>query len=122
VRMNTIIEKLKSCSSEEKYRMQIIILNRIVQTSTILDEKTKTFWQYVLDDADNWRFHHSIVLNLIATYSIISRIINAVKKKKDVYRETLHTINQFWKKEEQEYVVHQFLKMLWNMRKIAIKS
>jgi hypothetical protein len=33
--------------------MQTIILNRIIQTNVILDEKAETFWQYVLNDFDN---------------------------------------------------------------------
>jgi hypothetical protein len=85
VKMNIIIEKLRRCSFEEKYRAQIIILNRIIQTSIILDEKAKTFWQYVLNDFDNWRFHHSIVLNFVAIYSVISKIMNVVKKRKNAY-------------------------------------
>jgi hypothetical protein len=43
VEMNIIIEKLKRCSFEKKYRAQIIILNRIIQTNIILDEKAETF-------------------------------------------------------------------------------
>jgi hypothetical protein len=43
VEMNTIIEKLRRCALEERYRVQIIILNRIVQTNIILDEKAETF-------------------------------------------------------------------------------
>ncbi len=42
-KMKQIIEKLKCCSSEKRYRAQITILDRIVQTNTILDEKTKRF-------------------------------------------------------------------------------
>ncbi len=53
MKMNTMIEKLKNCFSEERYRMQTIILNRIIQTNVILDEKAETFWQYVLNDFDN---------------------------------------------------------------------
>ncbi len=53
MKMNTMIEKLKSCFSEEKYCMQTIILNRIIQTNVILDKKAETFWQYVLNDFDN---------------------------------------------------------------------
>ncbi len=100
VEMNIIIEKLKRCSFEKKYRAQIIILNRIIQTSIILDEKAKTFWQYVLNDFDNWRFHHSIVLNFVAIYSVISEIVNAVKKKKNAYQKTIRIIERFWKKKE----------------------
>jgi hypothetical protein len=48
VNVNIIIEKLRRYSLEEKYRAQIIISNRIIQTNINLDEKTKTFWQYVL--------------------------------------------------------------------------
>jgi hypothetical protein len=43
MKMNTMIEKLKNCFSEERYRMQTIILNRIIQTNVILDEKAETF-------------------------------------------------------------------------------
>jgi hypothetical protein len=53
VEMNIIIEKLRRCSFEKKYRAQIIILNRIIQTNIILDEKAATFWQYVLNNSDN---------------------------------------------------------------------
>jgi hypothetical protein len=84
--MNTMIEKLKNCFSKKKYRMQTIILDRIIQTNVILDEKAKTFWQYVLNDFDNWRFHHSTVLNFVAIYFVISEIVNAIKKEKSVYQ------------------------------------
>ncbi len=43
VEMNIIIEKLKRCLLEKRYRDQIIILNRIIQTNIILDEKAETF-------------------------------------------------------------------------------
>jgi hypothetical protein len=41
--VNMIINKIKICSSTERYRAQIEILNRIVQSSIILDEKTELF-------------------------------------------------------------------------------
>jgi hypothetical protein len=85
VKIDTMIEKLKCCFSAKKYRMQITIFDRIVQTKTILDEKMKRFWKYVIDDAESWRFHHSIILNFVAIYLVISEIVNAVKKKRSVY-------------------------------------
>jgi hypothetical protein len=90
VKIDTMIEKLKCCFSTKRYRMQITILDRIVQTRTILDEKTKRFWEYVIDDAENWRFHHSIILNFVAIYFVISKIVNAVKKKRNVYQKNSH--------------------------------
>ncbi len=122
IKIEQIIEKLKCCLLEKKYRAQITILDWIVQTSTILDEKAKRFWKYVIDNAENWRFHHLIVLNLIATYSIVSEIMNAAKKKRNVYRKTIHIIEQHWKKKNRDYVVNQSLKILRNMRKMIIKN
>ncbi len=122
MKVNTMIEKLKSCSSKEKYRMQTIILDRIIQTNVILDEKAETFWQYVLNDFDNWRFHHSIVLNFVAIYLVISEIVNAIKKKRSVYQKTIHIIERLWKKKKYEYAVNQSIEMLRNMRKIVIKD
>jgi hypothetical protein len=107
MKMNTMIEKLKSCFSEKRYRMQIIILNRIIQTNIILDEKAETFWQYVLNDINNWRFHHSIVLNFVAIYFVISKIVNAIKKEKSVYQNTIHIIERLWKKKKYEYAINQ---------------
>ncbi len=43
MKVDTMIKKLKCCLLTKKYRMQITILNRIVQTRTIHDEKTKRF-------------------------------------------------------------------------------
>ncbi len=43
MKINTMIKQLKNCFSKEKYRMQTIILNRIIQMNIIFDEKTKTF-------------------------------------------------------------------------------
>ncbi len=122
LKMNTMIEKLKSCSSEKKYRIQTIILNRIIKTNVILDEKTKTFWQYVLNDSDNWRLHHSIVLNFVAIYFVISKIVNAIKKEKSVYQKTIHIIERLWKKKKYEYAINQSIEMFRNMRKIVIKD
>ncbi len=122
MKMNTMIEKLKNCFSKEKYRMQTIILNRIIQTNVILDEKTKTFWQYVLNDFDNWRFHHSTVLNFVAIYFVISKIVNAIKKEKSVYQKTIHIIERLWKKKKYEYAINQSIEVLRNMRKVVIKS
>ncbi len=122
MRVNTMIEKLRSCSSEEKYRMQTIILDRIVQTSVILDEKTKTFWQYVLNDFDNWRLHHSTVLNFVAIYFVISEIVNAIKKERSVYQKTIHIIERLWRKKKYEYAINQSIEVLRNMRKVVIKS
>ncbi len=122
MKVNTMIEKLKSCSAEERYRMQTIILDRIVQTNVILDEKTKTFWQYVLNDSDKWRLHHSIVLNFVAIYFVISEIVNAIKKERSVYQKTIHIIERFWRKKKYEYAVNQSIEMLRNMRKVVIKD
>jgi hypothetical protein len=122
VEMNIIIEKLRRCSLEKRYRAQIIILDRIIQTNIILDEKAKTFWQYVLNDFDNWRFHHSIVLNFVAIYSVISEIVNAVKKKRSVYQKTIHIIERLWEKEKYEYAINQSIEILRNMRKVVIKD
>jgi hypothetical protein len=102
--------------------MQTIILDRIIQTNVILDEKAETFWQYVLNDFDNWRFHHSIVLNFVAIYLVISEIVNAIKKKRSVYQKTIHIIERLWKKKKYEYAVNQSIEMLRNMRKIVIKD
>jgi hypothetical protein len=122
MKVNTMIEKLKSCFSKEKYRMQTIILNWIIQTNIILDEKIKTFWQYVLNDFDNWRFHHSIILNLIAIYFVISKIVNAIKKERNVYQKMIHIIKRLWKKKKYEYAIDQSIEVLRNMRKVVIKS
>jgi hypothetical protein len=122
MKVNTMIEKLKSCSSEEKYRMQTIILDRIIQTNVILDEKTKTFWQYILNDFDNWRLHHSTVLNFVAIYFVISKIVNAIKKERNVYQKTIHIIERFWEKKKYEYAINQSIEVLRNMKKVVIKS
>ncbi len=122
MKVNTMIEKLKSCFSEEKYRMQTIILDRIIQTNVILDEKAETFWQYVLNDSDNWRFHHSTVLNFVAIYFVISEIVNAIKKERSVYQKTIHIIERLWEKKKYEYAVNQSIEMLRNMRKVVIKD
>jgi hypothetical protein len=122
IKMNRMIEKLKNCSSEEKYRMQTIILNRIIQTNVIFDEKAKTFWQYVLNDFDNWRFHHSTVLNFVAIYFVISKIVNAIKKERNVYQKTIHIIERLWEKKKYEYAINQSIEMLRNMRKVVIKN
>jgi hypothetical protein len=122
VKIDTMIEKLKCCFSTKKYRMQITILDRIVQTRTILDEKTKRFWEYVIDDAENWRFHHSIILNFIAIYFVISKIVNAVKKKRSVYQKTIHIIERLWEKKKYKYAINQSIEILRNMRKVVIKS
>ncbi len=122
MRVNTMIEKLKSCFSEEKYRMQTIILNRIIQTNVILDEKTETFWQYVLNDSDSWRLHHSTVLNFAAIYFVISEIVNAIKKERSVYQKTIHIIERLWEKKKYEYAINQSIEVLRNMRKVVIKS
>jgi hypothetical protein len=53
MKIDTMIKKLKYCFSAKKCRMQITILDRIVQIETILDEKTKRFWEYVIDDVEN---------------------------------------------------------------------
>jgi hypothetical protein len=106
MKIDTMIKKLKCCFSAKKYRMQITILDRIVQTRTILDEKTKRFWKYVIDDAENWRFHHSIILNFVAIYFVILKIVNAVKKKRSVYQKTIHIIERLWKKKKYEYVIN----------------
>jgi hypothetical protein len=86
--------------------MQTIILDRIIQTSVIFDEKTKTFWQYVLNDSDSWRLYHSIVLNFVAIYFVISKIVNAIKKERNVYQKTIHIIERFWRKEKYEYAIN----------------
>jgi hypothetical protein len=122
VEVNIIIEKLRRCSLEKRYRAQIIILDRIIQTSIILDEKAETFWQYVLNDSDSWRLHHSIVLNFAAIYSVISEIVNAVKKRRSVYQKTIHIIERLWEKEKYEYAVNQSIEILRNMRKVVIKD
>jgi hypothetical protein len=122
MKMNTMIKKLKNCFSKKRYRMQTIILNRIIQTNVILDKKTKTFWQYVLNDFDNWRFHHSIVLNFVAIYFVISEIVNAIKKEKSVYQKTIHIIERFWKKKKYDYAINQSIKILRNMKKVVIKD
>ncbi len=105
MKMNTMIEKLKNCFSEEKYRMQTIILNRIIQTSVILDEKTETFWQYVWNDSDSWRLHHSTVLNFVTIYFVISEIVNAIKKERSVYQKTIHIMKRFWEKKKYDYAI-----------------
>jgi hypothetical protein len=122
MRMKQIIEKLKCCFSAKKYRMQITILDRIVQTRTILDEKTKRFWEYVIDDAESWRFHHSNVLNFVAIYFVISEIVNAIKKERNVYQKTIHIIERLWEREKYEYAINQSIEILRNMKKVVMKN
>jgi hypothetical protein len=98
MKIDTMIEKLKCYLSAKKYRMQITILDRIVQTKTILDEKMKRFWKYVIDDAKNWRFHHSIILNFVAIYFVISKIVNAVKKKEMFIKKRFTSSSDFEKR------------------------
>jgi hypothetical protein len=88
----------------------------------ILDEKAKTFWQYVLNDFDNWRLHHSIVLNFVAIYFVISEIVNAVKKKRSAYQKTIRIIERFWEKKKYDYAINQSIEILRNMKKVVIKN
>ncbi len=122
MKVKQIIEKLKCCFSAKRYRMQITILDRIVQTKTILDEKTKRFWKYVIDDAESWRLHHSNVLNFVAIYFVISEIVNAIKKERSVYQKTIHIIERLWERKKYEYAINQSIEILRNMRKVVMKN
>ncbi len=84
--------------------------------------KTKRFWKYVIDDAENWRFHHSNVLNFVAIYFVISKIANTAKKEKHVYQKTIHIIERLWEKKKYEYAINQSIEILRNMKKVVIKN
>ncbi len=43
VTIEKMIEKLQTCSFEERYQAQTIILNKIIQSSIVLEKKTAIF-------------------------------------------------------------------------------
>ncbi len=84
------------------------------------DDRNSTF-HCGLEDL-RWRPHHLIIMDLVVAYPAISGIVGAVRKERSVYNEAVQKIEQLWRKKELDYAINQSLRILRNMRKIALRN
>jgi hypothetical protein len=87
-----------------------------------LEIKAETFWKYVKNDKENWYSHHENEQALKKPFSTLSKMIDATRKTRKNYEETLRRINALWESKKKKFAHDQFVQLLRNMRRCILRN
>ncbi len=107
---------------KQRYQLQCLILNHIIEKTYELNIKTNEFWHYVKTNKKNWDSYYQNVRALKETFSSLSKMIEATRKTKNSYEKTLRRINVLWKSNEKKFTRNQFVQLLRSMRRCVLRS
>ncbi len=84
--------------------------------------KAETLWKYVKKDKENRNLHHEKERALKKTFSTLSKMIETTRKTRNDYEKTLRRINALWESNEKKFAWDQFVQLLKNMGRCALRS
>jgi hypothetical protein len=92
-RIEEIIKQLSAFASEQRYQLQCVILNHIIEKTFQLSIKTKEFWHYVKTNIESWDLHYQNERAFEEAFLILSNLINSIAKAWNIYEKTFKKIN-----------------------------
>jgi uncharacterized protein (UPF0147 family) len=113
---------LSAFASEQRYQLQCVILNRIIEKTFQLSIKTEEFWHYVKTNIENWDSHYQNEQAFEETFSILSNVINSIAKTRNIYEKTFKKINVLWDSTKKAFARNQFVQVLRSLRRCVLRD
>jgi hypothetical protein len=121
-RIEEIIKQLSAFASKQRYQLQCVILNHIIEKAFELSIKTEDFWHYVKTNKENSNFHYQNERALEEAFSILSNVISLIAKTRNIYDETFKKINVLWDSAKEAFARNQLVQVLRNLRRCVLRD
>jgi hypothetical protein len=121
-RIEKIIKQLSAFASKQRYQLQCVILNHIIEKAFELSIKTKEFWHYVKTNRKSWDFHYQNERAFEKAFSTLSDVINSIAKTRNIYDEAFKKIDVLWDSTKEAFARNQFVQVLRSLRRCALRS
>jgi hypothetical protein len=113
---------LSAFASKQRYQLQCVILNHIIEKAFELSIKTEKFWHYVKTNKESWDSHYQNERAFEEAFSILSNDINSIAKTRSIYDETFKKINVLWNSAKKAFARNQFVQVLRSLRQCALRD
>jgi hypothetical protein len=121
-KIEKIIKQLSVFASRQRYQLQCVILNHIIEKAFELSIKTERFWHYVKTNRERWDFHYPNDRVFEEAFSTLSNVINSIAKTRSIYDEAFKKINVLWNSAKKAFARNQFVQVLRSLRRCVLRS
>ncbi len=121
-KIEEIIKQLNAFASEQRYQLQCVVLNHIIEKTFQLSIKTKEFWHYVKTNIESWNFHYQNERALEEAFSILSNVISSIAKARNIYEKAFKKIDALWDSAKEAFARNQFVQVLRSLRRCALRD
>ncbi len=113
---------MNAFASKQRYQLQCVILNHIIEKAFELSIKTEEFWHYVKTNRESWDLHYQNERAFEEAFSTLSNVISSIAKTRSIYDETFKKINVLWDSAKEAFARNQFVQVLRNLRRCAFRN
>ncbi len=121
-KIEKIIKQLSAFASEQRYQLQCVILNHIIEKTFQLSIKTEEFWHYVKTNIESWDFHYQNERAFKKAFSILSNVINSIAKARNIYEKAFKKIDALWDSTRKAFARNQLVQVLRSLRRCALRD
>ncbi len=121
-KIEEIIKQLSAFASEQRYQLQCVFLNHIIEKAFELSIKTEEFWHYVKTNRESWDSHYQNERAFEEAFSTLSNVINFVAKTRSTYDEAFKKINVLWDSAKETFARNQFVQVLRSLRRCVLRD
>jgi ABC-type transporter Mla subunit MlaD len=121
-KIEEIIKQLSAFASKQRYQLQCVILNHIIEKTFQLNIKTKEFWHYVKTNIESWDSFYQNERAFEEAFSTLSNVINSIAKARNIYEKTFKKINALWSSAKEAFARNQFVQVLRSLRRCALRN
>jgi uncharacterized protein (UPF0147 family) len=121
-KIEKIIKQFSAFASKQWYQLQCVILNHMIEKTFQLNIKTEEFWHYVKTNIESWDSHYQNERAFEEAFSILSNVINSIAKARNIYEKAFKKINALWDSTKKTFARNQFVQVLRNLRRCALRD
>jgi hypothetical protein len=121
-KIEKIIKQLSTFASKQRYQLQCVILNHIIEKTFQLSIKTEEFWHYVKTNIESWDFHYQNERAFEKAFSALSNVISSIAKTRNIYEKAFKKINVLWNAAKEAFARNQFVQVLRSLRRCALRN
>ncbi len=121
-KIEEIIKQLSAFASEQRYQLQCVVLNHIIEKTFQLSIKTEEFWHYVKTNIESWDSHYQNERALEEAFSALSNVISSIAKARNIYEKAFKKIDALWDSAKEAFARNQFVQVLRSLRRCALRS
>jgi uncharacterized protein (UPF0147 family) len=121
-KIEEIIKQLSAFASKQRYQLQCVVLNYIIEKTFQLNIKTKEFWHYVKTSIESWDFHYQNERAFEEAFSILSNVISSIAKARNIYEKAFKKINALWSSAKETFARNQFVQVLRSLQRCVLRN